>query len=405
MPDSMLQTPTIFAIFTLGLLFLAILLVKLFIARRWCPPMLAYLLVGMLSAAIINHSALADNVSLHAIISVLGEAGLIMLLFKVGINADLKSLRLQLPNAAWIWWWNVAISGSFGYIAAAWVLQLDLLSSLFIAVAFTATSVGVTVSLWSDAGKLSTPQGTLLLDIAELDDLSTICLVALLVALVPLYQGGAPILPGNTLVTLGYILALLAGFAICAWFFSLYIEPLLTRTIARYAVAHELVVFMLAVSFIVAAMAEVAGLSLAIGAFIAGLAFSRDPSAMQEQPVLNGLYDFLTPFFFISLGMLVDISGLTTLLWPAVVLLVFAISGKIAGVMLPAWPRLGVSAALVLGVSMVPRMEIALVVMQKALAAGISETIFSAMILTCFSTVLLTMLALPVLLRRLSLAN
>ena len=396
----MIAQHTIYAIFAIGLLFLAVLLVRLFLPRRWCPPMLAFLLIGIAAGSVANAALSAQDTSFGSILSVLGEAGLIMLLFKVGMNADLKGLRKQLPNAAWIWLWNVLISGVFGYIAAALILQLDMLSSLFIAIAFTATSVGVTVSLWSDAGKLNTAQGTLLIDIAELDDLSTICLVALLVALIPLYKSGAAIAPGEVIFTLGHIVALLMGFAVCAWFFSIYLEPHLTRHIKRFSRDHELVVFMLAFSFIVAALAELAGLSLAIGAFIAGLAFSRDLSVLQEQPVLNGLYDFLTPFFFISLGMLIDINGLQGLLWPALVLIVFAVGGKIAGVMLPAWPRLGLGAALLLGVSMVPRMEIAMVVMQKGLAAGISSTIFSAMILTAFATVLITMLGLPFLLRR-----
>ena len=398
----MIAQHTIYAIFTIGLLFLAILLVRLFLSPRWCPPMLAFLLIGIAAGTLANGALTAHDTSFGSIIAVLGEAGLIMLLFKVGMNADLKGLRKQLPNAAWIWFWNVLISGGFGFIAAAIVLQLDMLSSLFIAIAFTATSVAVTVSLWSDAGKLNTTQGTLLIDIAELDDFSTICLVAMLVAMIPLYQTGASFAPTDVALTLGHIMALLAGFAISAWFFSLYIEPRMTRCINHFTRDHELVVFMLAVGFIVAALAEMAGLSLAIGAFIAGLAFSRDLSALHEQPVLNGLYDFLTPFFFISLGMLIDINSLQGLLWPTLVLIVFAVSGKIAGVMLPAWPRLGFGAALLLGISMVPRMEIAMVVMQKGLAAGISSSIFTAMIITSFFTVLITMLGLPVLLQRIN---
>ena len=225
----------------------------------------------------------------------------------------------------------------------------------------------------------------------------------MLVALLPLYYSGVAIQPLDLLLNLGYIVLLLVAFAVSAWFFSLHVEPRLTRTIVQRAVAHELVVFMVAVSFIVAALAEISGLSLAIGAFIAGLAFSRDPSAMLEQPVLNSLYDFLTPFFFISLGMMFDITSLDGLIWPAAILVLFAVVGKALRVMLPAWSRLGMGGALLLGVSMVPRMEIAMVVMQKGLEAGISQSVFSTMILACFMTVLITMLGLPFLLRRIPL--
>ena len=171
----MAQQHTFHALFVIGVIFLAIMLVRLFVNRRWCPPMLVFLLIGIIVGQVVNGDMASEHLSIRTILSALGEAGLIMLLFKVGINADLKGLRAQLPNASWIWLWNVVLSGGLGYVAAYWILSLDVITSLFIAIAFTATSVGVTVSLWSEAGKLSTPQGILLLDVAELDDLSTIC--------------------------------------------------------------------------------------------------------------------------------------------------------------------------------------------------------------------------------------
>ncbi|MDD4865264.1 MAG: hypothetical protein PHE38_14825 [Alishewanella agri] len=71
--------------------------------------MLVFLLLGFAANAAISHIQFFDPTASLTFIKSLGEAGLVMQLFKVGINADLKGLKSQLPNAAWIWLWNVSI--------------------------------------------------------------------------------------------------------------------------------------------------------------------------------------------------------------------------------------------------------------------------------------------------------
>jgi Kef-type K+ transport system membrane component KefB len=190
------------------------------------------------------------------------------------------------------------------------------------------------------------------------------------------------------------------AFVTACWVFSVYIEQRLTRFVERYETRHEPMVLMLSIGFIIAALAEVSGLSLAVGAFLAGLAFSRDTAAAKERVVFNGLYVVFTPFFFIGLGLNIDLAAFSSALWPGLILLLAAIAGKILGTSLPAYRRLGGYGALLIGVSMIPRAEIAMVIMQKALAAGAEPRAFAAMMIVTVGTVLFTSLLLPWMMKR-----
>lgn len=381
-------------ILIIGLVLLGILLQQLFLRSRWLPPMIVYIGLGLGLNVLFDANLFASEKARLGI-HLLAEAGLVLLLFKAGIDADLKSLRKQLPNAAWIWFCNVTISALCGFLVARWLLDFDLISSLFIAIALTATSVGVAVSIWDEAKYLATDAGNLLLDVAELDDLSTIVLMAVLVAMVPMLLHGSNWDKLNLTFQLFSVVIFLLGFMFLAGLFSLYIEPRLTALIERRAFNHEGVIFLLGLGFVIAALAELAGLSLAIGAFLAGLAFSRDQRVSHEKPIIHSLSDFLVPFFFIGLGLMVDVSVLGLALLPAVLLLPAAILGKLMGVGLPALPRLGAGMALLLGVSMLPRSEIAMVVMQRGLEVGVSEQAFASMVFICVATVFIAGLWVP----------
>ncbi|MDX1626958.1 MAG: cation:proton antiporter, partial [Wenzhouxiangellaceae bacterium] len=242
-------------------------------------------------------------------------------------------------------------------------------------------------------------EGSLLLDVAELDDLSTIVLMALLVAAVPLMAAGgaAPLDVAGVLLQVLFALAL---FAALAWAFSMWLEPRLTRFVQSRGIDHGTAVLELGIGFVIAALTELAGLSLAIGAFVAGLAFSRDELVAHERPMIRALHDFVTPFFFIGLGLMLRTDAFLLVAGAAALLFAAAVAGKLVGVGLPAWRKLGLSAALLLGASMVPRAEIAMVVMQRGAEAGVAQHAVAAMVLVCLGTILLAAWLVPRLLDR-----
>ncbi|MEL0020074.1 MAG: cation:proton antiporter [Rickettsiales bacterium] len=98
--------------------------------------------------------------------------------------------------------------------------------------------------------------------------------------------------------------------------------------------------------------------------------FSRDPEAVRLETGFVSLRAFFVPFFFIAIGFAIDPQSLQSGLMIGAVLLIVAVLGKVIGAGLPALLTTGASGALLIGVSMVPRAEIAMVIGQQARDLG-----------------------------------
>jgi Kef-type K+ transport system membrane component KefB len=154
---------------------------------------------------------------------------------------------------------------------------------------------------------------------------------------------------------------------------------------------------------LIAALADWLGFSLAVGALFAGLVFSRDPVAVRTEASFEDLYAFFTPFFFITIGMHVAPTALTEAIPLGSVLLLAAVIGKWLGAGLPVWLSLGTSSAILAGTSMVPRAEIAMIVMHHGKRLGsdvIPEPVYAGMVMTTALTCIAAPLVLAPLLRR-----
>lgn len=370
--------------------------------RLRLPAVVGFLLLGVLLRDVGDRFDLLGPAVLGNL-DFLADLGLVLLLFRVGLESDPAGLRQQLRRASGIWVVNVGLSGLLGFAAARWLLGESTLGSLFVAVALTATSVAVPLAAWRECGALRSDDGRLLLDVAALDDLSTVALMAVLLATAGTLAGtggaGLTEVAGATASVLGRLLA----FALACLLFARHLERHLTRFCRRVLPLPDAMLMLVAVGFLIAAVADLLGFSLALGAFFAGLAFSRDPDALRIDRPLTGLYDLFTPFFFVAIGLNVDPAALDAAAVAGPVLLAAAAVGKVAGTWLPAAPALGGRRALALAVSMVPRAEVAVVVMQQGRALGgsyVSATAYAAVVFTAAATCLLTPLVLRPLLAR-----
>jgi Kef-type K+ transport system membrane component KefB len=364
-------------------------------------PVVGFLALGLLlrpTTAALGLPPLTDQ----QVFPFLADLGVVALLFRVGLKSDLSRLLDQLPEALWIGLGNVLGSGGSALFVALVVLEWPLVPSLFAATALTATSVGVTVAVWEEAGGLDTREGTTLVDVAELDDVVGIVLMALLFAVAPLLASGSAVGP-TIVVTLGRILGILALFGMGCVLFARYLERPLTRLFERLHAGDGTMLVILGVGIIVAALADLGGLSLAIGAFFAGLIFSRDPSTTQYLDAFRPLHDLFAPFFFVGIGLHVVPDALTAIGPGLIALLLAAILGKVIGAYVPARPMLGSTGAAILGLSLVPRAEIALVIVQRGLELGpwaVPPSIFGTIVLISGITVVGTPLLLRPLLRQ-----
>ncbi|MEM6428609.1 MAG: cation:proton antiporter [Deinococcota bacterium] len=375
-------------IFLTGVIIVIALLVKAGLEHIGVPSLVGYLLLGLVlrSTGIVPEE--------HEMLTVLGEIGVIMLLFRVGLTANLAGLLKQLKRASIIWFWTVLFSGTLGFITCV-VLGFNSLASSFVAVALTATSVGVALGVWLEAGVLHTASGELLLDVAELDDISAVLLMALLVSLAPTLQqtdsfGWQQL--GVIAQTTGALAIRGTIFALFCYIFSRYFERPITRLCDELERGPDPMITMAGIGLMIAAVAAALGFSVAIGAFFAGLVYSRDPRAVKKERAFNVLYEFFVPFFFIGLGFLLEPQSLGKGIRVGLVLLIVAVAGKMLGTLVPFMreqfkaqrgiKRWRISrSGVILGLSMVPRAEIALIVMQQGLSLGIvSSGLFAGIV-------------------------
>lgn len=372
-------------------------LVKGGLERTVFPPLVGYMLLGMALRWF------SDGWSLFSagqqVIPLLSQLGLVTLLFQVGLKSDISVLIRQLRNASLAWALNILAAGLAGYCLTYYLLGYGIVSGLIVGAAFTATSVGVSVKVWEEQNALNSKNGALLVDLAELDDVSAVVLMALVFTIVPLLQSGEITSLAPVLLTagLGFGAKMLLFGAFC-YLFAVFLERPMTSFLDKVESRPDSTLTIVGFGFMIAALAGLLGFSLAIGAFFAGLVFSRDPKCISLEDAYVPIHDFFSPFFFIGIGFELQLIALIPGLEMGVLLAFAAIVVKIAANGLPVSALKGIRSGTLIGVSMVPRAEIALVIMQKGMHLGdwaVDQALFGSMVAVSTVTCLIS----PVLIR------
>jgi len=383
-------------------------LARHYLARLRLPAVVAYIAAG-LALGLANGSAGAEGGAfltpeLRHGIDVIAEVGLVVLLFRVGLESDVGALIRVLERAFAVFLCNFVVAGAAGVAAILVFTDYGLLAALFTGAALSATSVGISTAVWRDAGVLDSDAGALLVDVAELDDISAVIVIALLFALVPVIDSAEG---GDVAAALAQEVVLLllelAGLIAACYAFAHYAERRITRWFAARDKQAGPVLFAFSAALLIAALADRLGFSTAIGAMFAGLAFSADPAERRIDRALEEIYQVFTPFFFISVGLAVDLGAVAGSLDLALGLLAVAVAGKLAGAGVPVWLTETPARGWVMGWSMVPRAEIALIVMNYGLALGpwaVPQALYGAMVLVTLVTCLIAPVAVGRLLDR-----
>lgn len=315
------------------------------------------------------------------ILHILAEIGVVILLFQIGLETDLRKLLSVGGTAAAVAAVGVALPFALGY-AIATAAGLQQLPSLVIGAALTATSVGITARVLSDLGRLQDPESQVVLGAAVIDDIIGLIILAVVAQLV----AGGSLTPGGvattTLVAFGFVaVALVIGRMAVPPVFGMLRRIGSEQTVATMGVV---------VAFLVAVLADQVGSALIIGAFAAGLMFAPTPHARPIERGVVRLGHFFVPVFFVSVGAAVDVR---TFAEPRVLLLGMAlvgvgVVGKVAAGFAPVWFG---GRKLIIGVGMVPRGEVGLIFAQTGLAAGVLDAgLFAALTFMVLVTTLIT---------------
>lgn len=297
-----------------------------------------------------------------AAVGLLAELGVILLLFEIGLETDLKQLIRVGPAASAVAVVGVVVPFTLGWGYWAFLAQpagggAAGNVAVFVGAALTATSVGVTARVLGDLGRMETTEARIILGAAVIDDVLGLVILGVVAGIA-----------GGRIWELAHAataLVLAIGFLVGAVVVGSVVIPRVSGPVERMRARRTLVVFSLAFALGLAALAARLGSALIIGAFAAGLILRATEQRQKIESQIQPIAAVLAPIFFVSVGAEADLSllnparpGAGVLLTAAASLTLLAAVGKIVAGWAAPWARFD---RLTVGLGMVPRGEVGLI--------------------------------------------
>ena len=280
------------------------------------------MIVSFIAVGIVAGPSALNIVQSHEYIELLAELGIAVLLFLVGLKLDLKLIRTLGPVALATGLGQVAFTAAIGYWLGI-ALGLDAVTSLYVAVALTFSSTIIIVKLLSDKREVDSLHGRIAVGFLIVQD---VVVVVAMMVLSALGIGAQAEAEGTALVKIGSVL--LYGLAMLG-FVLVFIRYLAAPLVSRIARSQELLItFAIGWATLLAAIGSQLGFSKELGGLLAGISLASTPFREAIVGRLASLRDFLLLFFFIVLGLQLDLSLLGSQVAPALVFSVFILIGN-----------------------------------------------------------------------------
>ena len=352
------------------------------------PAVLGELIAGVL----LGSSALGVVPSTGGsaeVLHVLAELGVLLLLFEIGLETDLRemfrvgsaSLAVALvgvvvPFALGYLYWEYAPHPAIG-------AEDHTTAAIFVGATLTATSVGITARVLSDLGQMATQEARVIIGAAVIDDV----LGLVILSVVSGVAAGAAV----SLLGILHTLAVAVGFLVVAVLVGRFLVPRLFDLVVRMRVRYVLLVFAFAFALGLSSLAALAGSALIIGAFAAGIILSGTNQFDTIEHEVRPVASIFTPIFFVSVGASVNLRLLNPstpeardTLVVAAALTALAILGKLVAGWAAPWVPMR---RLVVGTGMIPRGEVGLIFADIGLRSRIlTEEVFGAVLLMVMAT-------------------
>ena len=321
------------------------------------------------------------------------QIGLFALLFLTGLESELDELVAVGLQATTVALTGVVLPFALGTLGLFYLFHVPLIPAIFAGAAMTATSIGITASVFGELKFLKTREGQTVIGAAVLDDILGIVILAVVVAL----AGGA----GFTFGPIVKLVTAAAAFVVVSLVLSRTAAPAFDWLLDRLKAPGEVVVASFVVLSLCCFTAQAIGLEAALGAFAAGLILSSSKHTHAIQAAVKPLVALFATIFFVLIGTGMDLSVLNPMqpenregLIVAAFLLIVAIVGKVAS----GWSYLSTEKTnrLVVGLGMLPRGEVGLIFLGLGTQAGLlTPPLEAAILLMVIGTTFLA----PILLR------
>ena len=297
------------------------------------PLIIGYLFAGMLIGPLspLWTSFLPEKVGPNTIsgvgilsdlsaLNLFADIGVILLLFVIGIEfpfAKIRSIGRVAMGAG-----TLGLFATLGVVfLAASAIGLNFMDSLFISAALSISSTAIIIKILQDAGKIKKESSILVLGVLIVEDVIAVILIASLESIG---------LVGTVSIENVILVAAVAGGLIIGTFtIGIRVIPPLIDKVASAENREILLLSVLGVCFGYALLANVVGLSVAIGAFLAGVLIAESKSAEVSKILSSPIKDMFVAIFFVSVGALMDITQLENYIFIAFALIAVATAMKL----------------------------------------------------------------------------
>ncbi len=385
------------------------------------PPVLGELIAGVLVGASAFHlivfpengAAATDSVIMQALqlidsitpeamvdifesksemISVLAELGVIILLFEIGLESELRELQKVGYQAALVACVGVAAPFAAGTAGLMFLFHVSAIPAIFAGAALTATSIGITSKVLSELGHLKSKEGQIIVGAAVIDDVLGIIVLAVVASLAK--TGEVDML--NVLYLIGSATVFLVG--------SILLGSLFNKSFVAIAdllkTRGNLVIPAFVFAFFMAFLGNAIHLEAILGAFAAGLVLDETDKRKELDEQVKPIADIFVPIFFVTVGARVDLSVLNPIVpenREGLVIAGFLMIVAIVGKLITGWSFIGEPGINrpAIGIGMIPRGEVGLVFAGIGAASGVLDKPLQAAII--IMVILTTFIAPPLL--------
>jgi len=286
-------------------------------------PLWAWILpAGGPTSDLLGSAGILSDVSA---LNLFAEIGVILLLFVIGIEfpyAKIKSIGRVAIGVGTIG--LMSTMGAVFYSANA--LGLNFMDSLFIAAALSISSTAIIVKILEDMGRIKKESSILVLGILIVEDVIAVILISSLQSIA--------LVGSVSLESVLVVVLVAAGLIVGTFTIGTRIIPKLIDRIAESEHREILLLSVLGVCFGYSLLANIVGLSVAIGAFLAGVLVAESKSSEVAKILASPIKDMFVAIFFISVGALMDISHLENYIFIAIALIAVATGMKFGGNMI-----------------------------------------------------------------------
>lgn len=352
--------------------------------------------IGELAAGVILGPSLLGWLEPNEVLKLLAEIGIILLLFQVGLETDVKRL-VDAGRKSLI----VALGGFIapfllGFALGYWVFDLSLLVAIFIGGTLTATSIGITIRVLADLKGQQRSEGQIVLGAAVLDDILGVVLLAILFEF---SVGG-----GISMANASKVMIFVGAFFVLAPLSAKGISILINRFDSVSELPGIIPTTMVSLVLFFAWLAHVVGAPELLGGFAAGLALSRrfflpfgiaihndEKFAARIEDQMRPIVQLFTPIFFVMVGLslnLQEVDWSSPFIWSfSILFFAIAILSKFAGALIirESWQR-----KVIIGLAMIPRGEVGLIFAELGRINGIFENdVYAGLIIVIALTTLM----------------